>query len=433
MDPGSADEGQRVIGANAQAMRLSASPADPGAAEDLLQQATPPIAVWASPEGEFAIGAGLADEVVASGPHRCTHLQEEIGARFDQIEYSGPDVAAPRFFGGLSFTNQSSSTGRWSAFPESWFFLPQQQYVEHDGEGWMTAIGSDHDRPTESNTTTGQLPARQAQQRTPSRAGWLDQVDRARKEIQNGEYEKVVLAHSLTLELTDSVPLGPLVRQLRQSNASCFVSVVQPREDTLFVSATPERLVTRHGSSVRTDALAGSAERGSTTAADDRLSSALAESEKDRFEHELVVDSITDRLRTFGGTIDIGERRIKQLSSVQHLHTPIRATYPDPPHVLELVDAIHPTPAVGGHPRTAALGAIDRIETIERGWYAAPIGWVDAAGDGSFAIGIRSGVIVDDQASLFAGAGIVADSIPDEEWAELQLKYRPILDTFPEA
>ncbi|MFC7137371.1 isochorismate synthase MenF [Halobaculum litoreum] len=189
----------------------------------------------------------------------------------------------------------------------------------------------------------------------------------------------------------------------------------------------PERLVRREGEVVQTEALAGSMPRGDTPEADDEYARALLDSEKLQHEQRLVVDTICDQLAAFG-TVGEGEQGIRKLTNIQHLKTPINAVLDGDTHVLELVEALHPTPAVGGLPLEAALATIRDTETWDRGWYASPVGWFDAAGDGEFAVGIRSGVAGGREATLFAGNGIVGDSDPDDEWDELQPKVRPIMD-----
>jgi len=126
--------------------------------------------------------------------------------------------------------------------------------------------------------------------------------------------------------------------------------------------------------------------------------------------------------------VNTDTRRVRKLANVQHLQTPIHATISEPRHVLEFVEALHPTPAVGGLPPEEALQTIRETEGFDRGWYAAPVGWIDGDGNGTFAVAIRSAIAREQTATLFAGAGIVADSDPDEEYDELQLKYQPILD-----
>jgi menaquinone-specific isochorismate synthase len=202
---------------------------------------------------------------------------------------------------------------------------------------------------------------------------------------------------------------------------------VQPDDVGAFFGAPPERLVRLDARTARTEALAGSVGRGETPSEDDALASSLLESEKLQHEQGLVLDAIRERLATFGD-VDRGEQGVKRLATIQHLHTPMTTHLDRDEHVLTLVDALHPTPAVGGMPPADAAGAIREMEPFERGWYASPVGWFDADGDGEFAVGIRSGVAATDRVTLFAGNGIVADSDPDAEWDEVQLKFRPILD-----
>jgi len=180
---------------------------------------------------------------------------------------------------------------------------------------------------------------------------------------------------------------------------------------------------------VETEALAGSVGRGGTPEADAELAQSLVESSKIQHEQGLVVDAICEQLAPLGEVRE-GEQRVRKLDNIQHLQTPISATLDADAHVLDIVAALHPTPAVGGLPPDVAADTIREVETFERGWYAAPVGWFDAAGDGEFLVGIRSGVAGGQQATLFAGNGIVRDSNPQEEWDEIQLKYRPLLDEF---
>jgi menaquinone-specific isochorismate synthase len=151
-------------------------------------------------------------------------------------------------------------------------------------------------------------------------------------------------------------------------------------------------------------------------------------SEKNVHEHDLVAETIRDQLAPFAASVAMGERQVRRLATVQHLWTPITAELDRNYHVLDLVEALHPTPAVGGLPPADALQTIRETEPFDRGWYAAPVGWIDAAGYGSFAVALRSAVASGRTVTLFAGVGIVADSDPDREWDEVQLKYRPILD-----
>jgi isochorismate synthase EntC len=214
------------------------------------------------------------------------------------------------------------------------------------------------------------------------------------------------------------------------------------------VGATPERLIRRRGDDVDSEALAGSIARPARAAAtappadashpfgampegegwDDRaLAMALLDSAKDRGEHDLVVKAIEQGLGPWCREMSMPDTpAVRTLRHVIHLHTPVHGTLFAPRHVLALAAALHPTPAVGGTPTAAALSWIATHEPAARGWYAAPVGWFDADGDGELAVAIRSGLIDDASATLYAGAGIVRDSDAAAEWAETEVKLRAL-------
>ena len=262
----------------------------------------------------------------------------------------------------------------------------------------------------------------------PSRPAWRRQVAAAIDRIRKGQLRKVVLAQSLSIELGKPVAVADALARLGDIYPSCYRFLFEPATGGSFFGATPEQLVTVRGRAVETEALAGSIGRGETRAEDEWLATELRDSEKNTHEHELVVEAIQRQLAALTDDTETSEQGVRQLANVQHLRTPIRATLPHEEHVLSLVEALHPTPAVGGLPPERALETIRETEAFERGWYAAPVGWFDADGNGAFAVAIRSAVTRGTQARLFAGAGIVRDSDPDVEWDELQLKYRPVLD-----
>ena len=158
------------------------------------------------------------------------------------------------------------------------------------------------------------------------------------------------------------------------------------------------------------------------------LAQEMMDSPKDRQEHAFVVSALRERVRPYARTLDVPDQpNVYRLQNIQHLYTPVRAELETHFDVLDLVGELHPTPALGGTPRRAALEAIEELESEERGWYAAPVGWVDASGDGVFAVAIRSAVSAEKQARLYAGVGVVAESDPDKEWEETRWKFNPLL------
>ena len=264
--------------------------------------------------------------------------------------------------------------------------------------------------------------------------GYQRAVAQALAEIARGDYEKIVLARAQRLTTTESFhPLGVL-NHLRQHYPGCYAFSVANDRGQSFIGASPERLVRVGGGRMHTEALAGSAPRGQSASDDAALARALQQSEKDLREHRLVLGSIARRVADLGIKLEHAPQpRVLGLANVQHLHTPISATLPPGVHILDLVERLHPTPAVGGTPRTPAIAAIARLEPFDRGLYAGPIGWVDHRGGGEFFVGLRSALIDGHTATTYAGAGIVAGSSPEKEFAETELKFKALRDVLVES
>ena len=260
----------------------------------------------------------------------------------------------------------------------------------------------------------------------PPAGRWQAMVAAALEAIGRGALHKVVLSRRVRVRGPAAFDPGLAVRRLRAAYPGCFVFAVA-RDREAFVGATPERLVRLRGGRLDTAALAGSTARGATPEADERLGRALLASPKERAEHALVVEMLRQALAPLCRVLSVPpEPRLLRLGNVQHLYTPISGAV-EGRSVLELVERLHPTPAVGGWPRAAALEFIRTHEPGSRGWYAAPVGWVDRRGEGEFAVAIRSGLLRGAEAWLFAGCGIVAGSDPAREYEETRLKLRPLL------
>jgi isochorismate synthase len=256
---------------------------------------------------------------------------------------------------------------------------------------------------------------------------WGDAVRALTSSIAGGVVEKVVLARELTLHARDEIDETAMIARLREGYPDCTVFAFR-RNGACFVGATPERLVRVEGRKVRATCLAGSARRGADADDDDAVGAALLADAKERREHQLVVNMIAEALTPLCRDIDVpAEPRLMRMRNVQHLCTPVAGTLAGDVGVLELVERLHPTPAVGGMPRVEALRLIHEHEPFDRGWYAGPLGWVDANGNGEFAVAIRSALIDGRDARLFAGCGIVAGSDPQREYEESTMKLRPML------
>jgi isochorismate synthase len=248
--------------------------------------------------------------------------------------------------------------------------------------------------------------------------------------IQQGAFEKVVLARDMQVMLNDptgTFDIDATLQRLRESYPAAYVFAVQ-RGERFFVGATPERLVQAQDGQIHTMALAGSARRGETEEEDAQLGTELLQSEKNNSEHAIVVAMVREALENHCTSVHVSAApQLLKLKNLQHLKTPIAGELIPGRCILDVIADLHPTPAVGGFPRHAALEAIRNTEKLDRGWYAGPLGWIGASGHGEFAVALRSGLIDGSKATLFAGCGIVSGSDPQTEYAESCLKFQVML------
>ncbi|WP_254768008.1 isochorismate synthase [Salinilacihabitans rarus] len=398
------------------------------------------LVAWATPDGLEVVGCGVAARLSATGPERFERIRADARRLFDDLDHDGPAVARPRAFGGFAFHDGHEATPPWRGFDAATFVVPEVLVVRSEAGTWLTGVARSEAAASETLDAwrerlaglpamrpSGDPPGVVETRRTTTREEWTEGVETALDRIDAGDLEKVVLAQALSVSLAEPIDVPATLERLRRRYPNCYRFLVGYGAGTFF-GAPPERLVAKRGDRVETEALAGSVPRGESPEGDEELAARLLDSEKFRREHGLVVEAIREQLAPLARAVTVDDRTVRRLATIQHLRTPIEATLADGAHVLDIVEALHPTPAVGGVPPDAAWETIRSVETFDRGWYASPVGWFDAAGDGEFAVGIRSGVATDESVTLFAGNGIVADSDPDEEWEEVLLKYRPILD-----
>jgi menaquinone-specific isochorismate synthase len=247
--------------------------------------------------------------------------------------------------------------------------------------------------------------------------------------IAGGEFRKIVLARAQDVTSTQALHPLQLLNGLRQRFPDCYSFSLAGGRGPSFIGASPERLVRVSKGVLETEALAGSARRGASASEDAALASALLRSEKDTREQREVLDDIVARLAPLGLKPEFSAQpQLRRLANVQHLHTPVRAVLPEHVRPLDVVAALHPTPAVGGSPRAAALARIRALEGFPRGLYAGALGWLNARGGGEFFVGLRSALVNGTTARVYAGAGIVAGSVPEKEFAETELKFKAMLD-----
>jgi menaquinone-specific isochorismate synthase len=293
--------------------------------------------------------------------------------------------------------------------------------LDADGRAWRTEIGST--APVASSAVPA--PTRFGVEGRVSRTEWAAQVHTILAAIAAGELAKAVLAREVVVHADAPFDARVVVERLRATQGGCVLFAAGGN-----VGATPELLVRRRGTTVVSRPMAGTIPRGATDAGDSAAEAALAASVKDGLEHRLVVDAVVDGLR--GSGVDIASVRgpdVARLATVSHLATTIAGKVEprSARSALELALRLHPTPAVAGAPCDAALAMLENLETFDRGRYAGPVGWVDAHGDGDWAVALRCAELDGTTARLVAGAGVVAGSDPDAEWAETQAKLEPML------
>jgi isochorismate synthase len=255
---------------------------------------------------------------------------------------------------------------------------------------------------------------------------WCAAVEAARGRIRDGELVKVVLSREIEVTADVDFDAATLYNRLREVNPAALCFAVDG-----FVGASPELLVSRLGETVRAQPMAGTTRRTGHPEVDQRRAGELLASAKNRTEHQITIDAVHDALLGWCSYLDAEPvPSVVPAGPVQHLATLVEGHLSSPqPSVLELVAALHPTPAVGGHPTEPALELQRTLEQSPRGRYAGPVGWVDRSGNGAFAVGIRSVSLEGNRASLHAGVGVVADSDPAAELAETRAKAQALLST----
>ncbi len=405
---------------------------------------------WEEPERGFALaGLGTAAEVVSRGKGRIGDLSQGAAGilrdRLSDEPVGLPAGAGPVFMGGLAFAEDGGSSAPWSSLPPALLVLPELSIVRDAERTYVTASAilmpgddptdrlaplrariaglSDRALPMLDPAATGSVVVKSAAD--PS--AYERAVARAVERIRAGELSKVVLAREVRAEAPRAHDPAALFGVLRELFPSCYCFCVGTPE-AAFLGASPELLIRRRGAGAQTVALAGSTRRSADPAVDDHLGEQLRRSAKNREEHAIVVKRIERSLRPHSVWVEAGrEPELIKVANIQHLATPIHAQLADPRSAIELAGMLHPTPAVGGEPGREAVAAIPDLENLDRGWYAGPIGWMDAVEDGEFCVGLRSALLRDRTAHLFAGAGIVADSDPEAELAETELKLAALL------
>jgi salicylate biosynthesis isochorismate synthase/menaquinone-specific isochorismate synthase len=398
-------------------------------------------------------GVGKAIELQAAGEARFESVAERwrslaanaVGDPADGSESGGGPVAV----GGFSFAPDGGSSPHWAGFEPASLVVPEVALSRRERDGrtlvqmTLAALASPDDLPEE---LLARLLARISELRErplplldPAPAGrfqvasamppehFESAVARARELIAAGRIEKIVLAREVQVHAPAPYDPAGVLGVLREEFPSCFTFCVG-RGDAAFLAASPELLIRREGHRVSTLALAGSTRRSADPAVDAHLGEQLLRDESYREEHLIVARRIERTLRPHAVWVAAApEPELVRIANIQHLATPIRAQMTSPMDALQLVGLMHPTPAVGGEPLASAAPLIPALEGLDRGWYAGPVGWTDATGDGEFCVALRCALLRGSVARCYAGNGIVRDSEPAAELAETEVKLQALL------
>ncbi|WP_066310844.1 isochorismate synthase MenF [Bacillus sp. FJAT-29814] len=403
---------------------------------------------WKDPSDEILlIGLGITHQIQSDqAADRFVHVEQEW-ERFlkDSIVFN-PDSeigVGPVIFGGFSFDPYKEKTRLWSQYAESLFYLPVYMVSIIRGQAYLTTniVCTPDDNHTlmakmldERNQLLASLyqsadsdPAELLETREISPEAWKEAVTGIVNELNDGPLKKVVLARELRLKFDSKVEAGMVLERLNEQQHESYIFALEANGDC-FLGASPERLVKKQGNEIFSTCLAGSISRGKTTEEDAMLGEQLLHDQKNLIEHQYVVEMIKEALEEYCDQIILPEKpRLMKNRDIQHLYTPVIGKCGNNTSLLLLVERLHPTPALGGLPKQEAVEKIRQVEELDRGFYAAPIGWLDYQGNGEFAVAIRSGLIQGSEASLFAGCGVVADSDSESEYLETGLKFRPML------
>lgn len=404
---------------------------------------------FGQPDRGHALGAlGSVHTLEAGGPDRFKTVEEhwvELAARSAADAPEGPPGSGLIAVGGFAFAPHGGTSPEWESFAPASLIVPELSLTRQHDETWLTLNAEVSPDDTAEELLAGierrlqSLQERDLPLLDPSPTGhykvispmppshYEEAVARAVQRIRAGELEKVVLAREVRINAPVQHDPAAVLALLREAFPSCYVFAVGRREAT-FIGASPELLIRREGQRASTVALAGSIRRSADPAVDDHLGEQLLHSDKDRHENEIVARRITRALKPHAVWVTVSpEPALVRVANIQHLGAPIRAQLASPIGAIGLTGLLHPTPAVGGEPWRVAEPLIPALEGLDRGWYAGPVGWTDASGDGEFCVALRCGLLRGQNAHLFAGCGIVRDSEPASELAETEVKLQALL------
>ncbi len=409
-----------------------------------------PCWYWADhPRRRYRIGLGVVHTLTARGGRRFTTLRQGFDIllrRWRHLLPPGTPPSRPKAFVGFAFAGDDPMEGAWQGLPNTLLAIPEL-LLESAPAGAIlhfTATGRalhqraalirrwlrQAERLLEVGTPSATLVAGAELERVAARPDdrrWLETVEQARRQMEDGGIRKVVLVRQVTVRGDSPIREAAVLQRLGTLEPACQQIALAMGGKSL-VAATPERLVSFEDGTIRCDALGGTIGRSGEPGGDQLLARRLLADPKMRHEHALVVEALRETLIPLCRSLRIPEVPvIRRLHTLQHLWTPIEGEARDDASLIELAARVHPTPAVAGTPLEESLAWLRRHHPVPRGWYTGGVGWIDTAGEGELHVLLRCALLEEEQAHLFAGAGVVADSRAHEELLETELKLSTLL------
>ena len=407
---------------------------------------------FCSPEDNFSfIAADEAYNIIENGNGRFAATDKKIKDISDKFINNWENINLPLFAGAMKFTVEHSDDN-WKDFNDSSWFVPEivicnlnkKQYLIYN---FFNEQGFSKNKLIEKfrlkvENIFGIL-AQQAKDsiakvtnsagQTPKdKKKWKLMLRDALEQITEDHLKKIVLARKIELTLSEELNITKTIEELKKDYPNCRLFAYHKGKSTFF-GATPELITKLSGGKIHIDAIAGSIGRGKTEKEDLELEKTLTSNKKDLDEHRYVLEHFKNVIDNFGENITLDESpSVKRLKNIQHLLTKIVGDLKPDTSVMNILKELHPTPAVCGFPKDAALNLIKKIENQRRGLYAGIIGWFNFNNEGEFAVAIRSAVTYGNKLVAYAGSGIVEGSEPDAEFEETEMKLKPILSLFDE-
>lgn len=391
------------------------------------------------------VGIGSVEEITAR-EKRFQQLQQKWDEILQQSVIHNPysDVGTGLVtLGGMSFDPLRPQSKLWEKYPTSKLTIPEYIFVHSKDRFYLTVnryvdvydelnelnetIRKDEETLLHSNRKLKRTQHQIIEKKEIEPETWKETVKDAVEEIKQVKAKKIVLAREMRIQLNEKAHIPLLLKKLLETQPNSYIFAFE-QGDNCFLGATPERLVQVEGEKLLSTCLAGTARRGKTIKEDEQIANELLNDQKNREEHDYVVKMIKESIEPYCENINIpDEPVVLRLRNLQHLYTPVTAKLKRQFSVFNIIEKLHPTPALGGVPKEKALQFIREHELLDRGWYGAPIGWLDSNENSEFAVAIRSGLVQNDEVSLFAGCGVMRDSTPEMEYEETNMKFLPML------